>query len=819
MGEPVLDLAEVLTISVGESRKSTNWRMVKLTWDQLVDKMREPVVTRETVKEFHEMNRDQQSNIKDVGGFVGGTLEGARLAGNVKDRTVMCFDADYAGPDLWDNWQLMVGCAALIHSTHKHTPKAPRLRIIVPLKRAVLPDEYEPIARKVASWLDIEAFDDTTYDINRLMFWPSKPSDGEYVFDVLDGEWLDPDKVLAMYDDWHDMREWPRSSRQDTIIRKMGQKQGDPLTKPGVIGAFNRAYSISEAIEKYLPSVYTPAGGDRYTYVGGTTFAGAKTYDDGTFLYSWHDHDPVHNRLCNAFDLVRLHLYGDQDAGQDVAVAELPSQKAMKALCMGDEKVCKELERAIRMKPDEAFKKHDNLERFVDDYTEQGSALMFVDLYGDNLRYSKATGWLFWDGQTWNLDAEAEASMLMLAMADHLYDQAYMAMQSAADKNEQARAKAEMARAGKLRTTKGRTAVLSTAAIVLHEKHPEEYDANGWDLNTPDGIIDLRTGQIRAHDMDAKCTKITACGLGTTPEGVKMWNDFIRHITGGDVDFMEYLQTLAGMAAVGNVYEEGLVISYGPGGNGKSTFFGAISKVLGSYAKGINADSLAPTYGHPDLSYVTALRGIRLAVMGETEENARMSTSLLKRITSRDKITGRALYKDPIEFDPTHTTIMHTNHLPRLNSLDGGTKRRIAVAPFLAKLTPEDVITNYENRLVTEAGGAILIWIVAGAVKFYNAQCKLKKPSIVQQATDDYLRSEDTVQQWIDECCEEVPDYREQAGALYASFCGWAKRNNVWERNSNNFSYALVDKGYETVRSHGVLYRVGLKLAGDEARV
>ena len=814
MGEPELNLAEVLTISVGRSRKETNWKQINLTWGQLVERLRNPQITDETVKEFSEMTHDQQQDIKDVGGYVGGIIEGgSRAADNVVSRDVIMWDADYGDMRIWEAWDMMVGKAAVLHSTHKHTPEHPRLRIVAPLTRPVSPLEYEAIGRKIASWMDIEAFDDTTYEPNRLMFWPSCSTDGEYVFEVLEGDWLDPDAILAEYTDWHDMREWPVSSRREKAIRKMGEKAGDPLTKPGVIGAFNRAYSITDAITTYLPDEYTPCGGNRWTYVKGSSTAGAVAYDDDTFLYSHHNTDPTSERLCNAFDLVRIHKFGELDKGADADLPDLPSMKAMKHLCAQDEKVRAELEASIRQNPSDVFgKPTDNLERFLDDLTEQGTALRLVDLYGSSLRYSSATGWLFWDGEKWELDAEAEAYMLALALVDSMYGEARTKLMQAADKNAQKQAQAELNWATKLRSNGKIANVLSMAERILYDKHPEEYDANPWDLNTPDGIIDLRTGQLREHNPDAKCTKITSCGLGSTQEGARMWNNFIRHITGGDEKFATYLQTLAGMAAVGHVYEEGMVISYGPGGNGKSTFFGVLAKVLGAYSKNTSTDVLAPASGHPDMSYVVALRGVRLTLLGEIEENARMSTSLLKRITSRDKIPGRALYKDPIEFEPTHTTIMHTNHLPRLNSLDGGTKRRIAVAPFPATLPPEDVIMDYESVLYQECSGTILQWIVDGAIRFYEAGCKLEKPENVRRATEDYLQQEDAVQQWIEECCVEVPEYQESSTELYKSFSSWARQNGLWERNQNVLGRTLTDKGYELKHTAKGGIRVGLKL-------
>ena len=365
-----------------------------------------------------------------------------------------------------------------------------------------------------------------------------------------------------------------------------------------------------------------------------------------------------------------------------------------------------------------------------------------------------------------------------------------MRMQLATDKEQLAQAKREFQAVCRLRTAPGISHLTTILKSIADEPRTDSFDADPWVLNTPDGIVDLRTGAISAHDPKARCTKCTAVSPGSA--GAQQWSAFIRHITGGDAEFAEYLQTLAGMAAVGAVYEEGLVISYGKGGNGKSTFFGAIKAVFGDYAKAINADVLAPAWGgRPDQSYIAALRGVRLAILGETEESASMSTAQLKRITSRDVISARALYKDPMEFIPTHTTIMHTNHLPRLGSMDGGTKRRIAVAPFPATLPPEKVITDYQGVLFRECGPAILQWIIDGAARFYANKCKLPKPPCVLQATEKYTREEDWFASFLEDCCELGEDYNVLSSALYSAYTAWAGANGLRAKRSNDIAKVL----------------------------
>jgi predicted P-loop ATPase len=237
--------------------------------------------------------------------------------------------------------EISMDCAIAAYSTHKHTPQRPRLRLIIPLSRPVTPDEYQPIARKLAEDLGIDFFDDTTYEAERLMYWPSAPSDVPFVFKFQDATWLDPDAVLARYPDWKDPSYWPESSRQKQRRQKMAEKQGDPLQKPGMVGAFCRAYTITEALETFLPDVYEASGFHRYSYKAGSTTNGMIVYDDDRFCYSHHGTDPIGGQLVNSFDLVRIHKFRDQDEDVEAGtpVIKLPSYSAMIDFARQDDKV------------------------------------------------------------------------------------------------------------------------------------------------------------------------------------------------------------------------------------------------------------------------------------------------------------------------------------------------------------------------------------------------------------------------------------------------------------------------------------------------
>lgn len=349
-------------ISTGNSRKDKLWKQKEVSWDEFVKRLSQTTVTSETQTEYRKMKKYQQDNVKDVGGFVAGELkEGRRRKENVLSRSMVTLDMDYAddAEAIASNIEMLYDYACCIYSTHKHTPEKPRLRIIIPLSRKVSADEYQAVSRMVAKEIGIELFDDSTYEPNRLMYWPSTSSDGEYFFRVIEGEFLNPDTILLLYKDWKDTSSWPVSSRQTAIIEKAMKKQEDPLKKDGMVGAFCRTYSITEAIEKFLPDVYEPSlMPDRYDYIPADSTAGVVIYDD-KYAYSHHATDPACGKLLNAFDLVRMHRFGhlDEDAEEK---KQLPSYKAMVEFCIQDEEVKRQLAKEREEEVEEEFEIEDD---------------------------------------------------------------------------------------------------------------------------------------------------------------------------------------------------------------------------------------------------------------------------------------------------------------------------------------------------------------------------------------------------------------------------------------------------------------------------
>lgn len=344
-------------IATGKSRFERVWHNEAVTWGWLVEKMSHPVVTSESMSDYRAMSRERQTAVKDVGGFVGGYLtNGRRSANSVGERSLVTLDYDDFDAAHLERIREALPCRWLMHSTHKHREDAWRVRLVIPLSRGLGADEYGALVRKVAEKCGFEGIDRSTFEPSRLMFWPSRSSDAPYLFEQGEGDLLDVRTVLAEYRDWTDMSSWPLLPGEEAAIHQEGAtggvmtaagalrdagrhgRQEDPREKKGLIGAFCRTYGITGAISRFLPEVYEPARGNRYTHVGSKTHGGAWVLDDDRFLYSFHGTDPVQGRLLNAWDLVRLHRFGTEDSGTrgESRQDRLPSTRRMEELAMGD---------------------------------------------------------------------------------------------------------------------------------------------------------------------------------------------------------------------------------------------------------------------------------------------------------------------------------------------------------------------------------------------------------------------------------------------------------------------------------------------------
>lgn len=333
----------ILKIARAGTCKARLWTNEEVTWSQLVARCASVRRCDHTAAEYAAATRATRARLKDGEGFVGGYLrDGVRHADHVECRSLLTLDLDHGATEALATLRdLYTGVSWLVYSTHSHTEAAPRLRVIMPLSRDVSTDEYEPVARRVAADIGITAVDAASYRVAQLMYLPSAPADAPVVFVSNPGAALDVDAQLRRYVDPFDVSAWPRAPQEEVVIRRDCRAQGDPADKPGVVGAFCSCYSITEAMDTFLPGVYATTGrSDRRTYTGGSGFGGCVIYDD-KYMYSHHDTDPAGKQCVNAFDMVRLHRYGREDtdpAGYD-RVTSRPSYKAMTDLAAADPRV------------------------------------------------------------------------------------------------------------------------------------------------------------------------------------------------------------------------------------------------------------------------------------------------------------------------------------------------------------------------------------------------------------------------------------------------------------------------------------------------
>lgn len=467
------------------------------------------------------------------------------------------------------------------------------------------------------------------------------------------------------------------------------------------------------------------------------------------------------------------------------------------------------------------------------DFSDAGNAEVFITAYTGLLAYSDALGWLYFNGQHWeqNEHKATDAAILLSAqMLDEatgeltqlFYDKAAAEIDlsnqadGAKERLDKLKAQIKEAEAYKAHATRSRMAarvrgMLDLAIPSVHVK-ADRLDADPFILNTPGGVVDLRTGKIKPHDIDSPhllCTKITAVSPGV--DGMMLWFDFLEAITCGNAALAGFLQLVAGVALVGRVYHEGIFIAVGSGRNGKSSFFNALARVLGSYAGTIDVNVLTTDRQNKGAALAT-LRGKRLVIAGELEEHKRLSTSTLKQIASTDKLTIEEKYKQPETVDQSHTLVLFTNFMPRVGSTDNGTWRRLTVIPFNATITPSHDIPNYADKLVDEAGGAILQWAIDGAVSFCRNGFRLDIPDVVADATEKYRDRENWLENFMQERCIKGPEARCGARDLYLEYRDWAVEAGEYVRRENDFAAALEAAGYQKIAPKNKRTWLGLRL-------
>lgn len=476
-----------------------------------------------------------------------------------------------------------------------------------------------------------------------------------------------------------------------------------------------------------------------------------------------------------------------------------------------------------------------------EDYSDIGQAKVLAREYGGELVFTDATDYMRYDGVRW-----AESKQLAVGACEEFLDKQLDEAKTALEKAQQALVKSgidkETVMTGgkaleksineksekafaeymmalvyksfvmKRRDMKYITSALQAAKPMLL-RDIKEFDSQEFLLNTPAATYDLRTGTSTEHSADDLITKVTV--VSPDDENMDIWLDAVNSFFCGDAELIEYVQQIVGLAAIGKVYMEALIISYGEGRNGKSTFWNTIARVLGSYSGSISADALTVGCKRNVKPEMAELKGKRLVIAAELEEGMRLNTSVVKQLCSTDEISAEKKYRDPFKYTPTHTLVLYTNHLPRVGANDDGTWRRLIVIPFNAKIEGKVDIKNYADYLAEKAGGAVLSWIIEGAKKVIEHDFKLSIPQCVSDAIAHYRENNDWLSMFIEDCCEVDSSYTQKSGELYQEYRAYCARTGEYTRSTTDFYTGLDTAGFEKRKSKTGILVYGIRLKSD----
>ena len=460
------------------------------------------------------------------------------------------------------------------------------------------------------------------------------------------------------------------------------------------------------------------------------------------------------------------------------------------------------------------------------DFTHVGQAKVLKGYAEDILQYTDSTSWLTYNGSYY----ESSGSETRARGVAQKFTDLQLREVEAALKQCKALAKQSLTDQQKedlKKTTKTMEAYRSHVAQcrstggitgALRELRPmqliaiDDLDADPFLLNTPSGTADLRTGKMLPHKSSDLITRQT--NYSPSLDGMDLWLDALDTFFRQDQELIDYVQEIVGISAIGRVYNEFLIIAYGSGRNGKSTFWNTVSQVLGTYSGNLSAETLMVTKANvqPEMA---ELQGKRLVIASELEEGMRLNTARVKQICSTDRIFAAKKYLQPTSFAPSHTVVLCTNHLPKVGAIDTGTWRRLLVIPFNAKIETDSDVKNYSAFLCETAGEAILQWIIDGAVRVIAKDYHLREPAVVQDAVKKYRDDQNWLAHFLEECCEADPSYTAPSGKTYTRYRDFCREIGEYSRSTTDFYAALESQGYYRSRTRDGKIVHGFRLLPD----
>ncbi len=802
---------ELFVIACGRSCTSINWKNKSIRWSEFLDGLSKPKYSSETVAEYQAMSKADRDKIKgEVGGFVGGKLKqnGPRKKETVESRHLITLDIDYGSKDIWETQiTFLFEYACCLYSTHSHRKEDyPRYRLIIPLKRAVTPEEYEALARIVASQFDIEIFDDTTYQHYRLMYWQSSPRDGEYVFKYQDAEWLDPDKVLSEFGPgWKDIEKWPRSSRErkGTADRiNTANKQADPLEKPGMIGAFNRAYfPISKAIDKFLSDVYSESVPGRYTYIKGSGYNGVVIYDD-KFSFSNHSTDPVSGIECNAFDLVRLHLFGDQDAGivrSNTRPENYPSFKMMMELAGKDSETLSEL-----LKDEFTAVEGEFTNEEVEERKEAAAKYLIPTKNGLKVN----TGLL--------ARHIRDSSHYMVVRKqglenDILYWYERGCYRRISPSELKGRIKGYIPES--IRTPNHWENTYKELVTDVKCVSFEELDTDENYINMINGLYNVRTGKLQEHDPDLKTTIQINCEYNPDAEEPEEWLKYIDTLTDGDSEKAAVLQEFFGVA-LSNIDMSNLkkcLVLWGAVGNtGKTQLLKLLIDFLGTeFICTTPIQKLADRFATSDLY------GKRMLVIDDQTAMNMQDSSTFKALTGGGTIPIEFKGKQTFSYHPRCGVLISCNDLPYFSDDKGEhVYDRFIILPCDNVIPEGQRIKNIVEKLFLPEKEGIFLWALEGLNRLRAKNFRFTRSTAAQSANEEYKQMNDTIYKFL---CMNYTVTRDKKDRIKKTefeddYWNWTRlENDGIGVSKRNIKDRMTKHGISISVYNGLSHYIGLK--------
>ena len=767
-------MSRILTVSLG--RKANEPEVTKVwrgTFQALVDQLTSKV---------------RDTTDKGAAGWVCGAAFNPeyRHSDNFTERSLLSLDYDHLDPSQLEG--VLVACretAFLAYTTWSHTAERPRIRIWIPLSRGLARDEFEAVSRRFASRAGIELAARESHVPAQFMWRPCSQAGIPFeVWKDTDAPYLDVDKVLAEYADWKDRSTWPHRADGDSCHAK--ETVCSPLDKPGIVGDFCRAFSISAAIARFdLP--YKPGSGqDRWTYTAGSRADGAVIYDEDTKLHSHHDTDPARGQH-NAYDLVRLHKYGALDSYEgDTSLSELPSSKAMHSFAMGlPELAAARHAEAEFTDLDSVGVDTPDLPRTVDvgllpasipsgssDCSDLENARRIQRAHGHEI-ISVGKAFYTWQKTHWVKD-EATVGRIVAGLSALVIREA-----SGRDEDHVTRLRKWAAVCCSAKTMNACEALLR-----------RQLNFEGANLNAErnlfscrSGTLDLASGHVRPHSPADFITASAPTGYDPSAKAPR-FHQFLREIFRGDDEAIAFVRRWLGYCLTGEVREHAMVFHIGPGGNGKSTLMDAVRHVVGPGYASVGADGLLAASTAGPSPHIAKLLGQRMVTLTETNQDEEFNESALKRLTSGDRLMARNLFEGLFEFNPTHKIQIFTNNEPRIIGQDRGIWRRLLLLKYPVRYgRPDEVAAgqaqyvkddHLDAKLAAEAEG-ILAWLVEGAKEWYRVG--LNPPLSVQKATEEFRASQDNVGLFLSERTVVDPEgcvaLSGAAESLYGAYKGW----------------------------------------------